>query len=851
MSVADVPPGLEAACLAVGSAPAQFRPSAEWLSWVALALGLLLTFAAWQGLRSTDAARVGERFGHRVAGIAEAIEERIRAYEQVLRGGVALAAASGHVTREQWRAYVASLRVEERYPGIRGLGFAQRVAARDLSAHVANIRNEGFIGYQVLPVGERAEYHPVVYLEPLSDRNLLALGYDLSSEPIRSAAMATARDIGAAVVSGKVVPVAEPEKKVGFVMVVPVYRSGVDPSMAEQRAHALVGYVYGLFVVSDFMHGLLGASTPDIGLEVFDAETIDPQALLYASVHNAHAPQHSEVVSLALPGRTWSVRVNSLPRFEAQADASKQQIVLVLGVLVSTLIWLVLHVMARIQRALAHANEITQALATSEVTIRAMFETVDDQALIMLDPRGRISNWNAGAERLMGHRASEIVGEHFSCFYVHEDVAAGKPQHNLDAATTQGKCDEQAWCMRKDGARFWATTRITAIRDESGQLRGFSNVTRDLSERKRAEERFQFVVEAAPAAMIMVSGDGRIVLVNSQTERLFGYRRDELLGEQVEKLIPRRLREDHVALRGSFLVAPTTRAMGAGRELYAVTKQGAEVAVEIGLNPVRIPGEETFVLASVVDISERKRAEQRLREYAEKLARSNHDLEQFAYVSSHDLQEPLRAVTGCVQLLERRIRDNFDDTSRQLFGHVVEGTRRMRELIDDLLEYSRVSTHAQALKLTDTGQVVSEVLADLRVLIDERGAQVSVEGLPVIMADVPQLRQLFQNLIGNALKFCTAAQPRIRIGAVRHDRLWEFSVADNGIGIERQHYERIFAAFQRLHTQEEYAGSGIGLAICKRVVEGHGGTISVESEPGRGSVFRFTLPVAEAVELAT
>jgi signal transduction histidine kinase/integral membrane sensor domain MASE1 len=231
--------------------------------------------------------------------------------------------------------------------------------------------------------------------------------------------------------------------------------------------------------------------------------------------------------------------------------------------------------------------------------------------------------------------------------------------------------------------------------------------------------------------------------------------------------------------------------------------------------------------------------------YAEELKRSNADLEQFAYVASHDLQEPLRAMTGCIQLLERRNRDRFDDSSRELVDHAVGAAGRMRQLIDDLLVYSRVNSRARQPEHVDTEELVMRLLAEQALAIAERRAQVTVGELPAVVADPTQLHQVFQNLISNALKFCDAEVPHIAIGAERRGGEWVFAVTDNGIGIEPQYFERIFAAFQRLHTREEYPGSGIGLAVCKKVIERHGGRVWVESTVGQGSTFYFSLPATE------
>ncbi len=226
----------------------------------------------------------------------------------------------------------------------------------------------------------------------------------------------------------------------------------------------------------------------------------------------------------------------------------------------------------------------------------------------------------------------------------------------------------------------------------------------------------------------------------------------------------------------------------------------------------------------------------------EELTRSNAELEQFAYVATHDLQEPLRAVASCVQLLQKRYEGQLDARADEFITHAVDGTKRMQTLINDLLAYSRISTHAQVFASTNCEMVLHEVLANLMVASAESSATVTHDALPTVNGDATQLAQLFQNLIGNALKFRGERPPKIHVGAVRKDGEWRFTVADNGIGMEPQYFERVFLVFQRLHTRKEYQGTGIGLAICKKVVERHGGRIWAESEPGQGSTFCFTIP---------
>jgi PAS domain S-box-containing protein len=335
------------------------------------------------------------------------------------------------------------------------------------------------------------------------------------------------------------------------------------------------------------------------------------------------------------------------------------------------------------------------------------------------------------------------------------------------------------------------------------------------------------------------------VILNLQAEKKFGYRRDELLGQQVTNIIPEgfaeRLHADGLRSAEDALA----QQIDTGIELTGLRKDGSAFPLEIMLSPLE-SADGTLVTAAIRDISVRKDAETHLLQKVEELRKSNEELEQFAYLASHDLQEPLRMVTSYTQLLARRYKGKLDDDADEFIAYAVDGATRMQRLIQDLLAYSRVGAKEVNLAETSSEEALQRALINLRGAIEETGAIVTFDHLPRVMADDGQLVQLFQNLVGNAIKYQNKGVPEVHVSAEVYSRKkWIFAVRDNGLGIERQYFERIFGMFQRLHKREEFAGTGVGLAICKKIVERHGGTISVESQPGMGSTFRFILAGAE------
>jgi len=362
-----------------------------------------------------------------------------------------------------------------------------------------------------------------------------------------------------------------------------------------------------------------------------------------------------------------------------------------------------------------------------------------------------------------------------------------------------------------------------------------------IAERRKSEAQLRQVIESVPNAIIMSDENSTITLVNTQAENMFGYHRKDLIGQPIDMLVPKRFRTQHPKYQTGFLHAPESRAMGAGRDLYALKNDGTEIPVEIGLNPIQTD-KGMQVLSAIVNITERKKTEKEIEAHTKELARSNEELEQFAHVASHDLREPLRMVSSYVQLLEQRYHNKLDQDANDFIHFAVDGATRMQTLINDLLSFSRVGTRGKPFQPTNVQEILDQVCNDLQFVIADHQAQIIYKNLPTLIADKTQLTQVFQNLISNAIKFHSDEQPLIQIDAIKQDNNWLFTITDNGIGIDPKFTERIFVIFQRLHTRDKYPGTGIGLAVCKKIIERHGGRIWFDPNHPQGTRFFFSLP---------
>lgn len=495
--------------------------------------------------------------------------------------------------------------------------------------------------------------------------------------------------------------------------------------------------------------------------------------------------------------------------------------------------------------ALAVIVDITERRRIAErmhetLALQAAIVASSEDALISETVSGVITSWNPGAERMFGYRAEEVIGRTILDLVVPPD-AADEEQEKLREIRVDGLVKSfDARRLHKDGRLIDVAIKISPIRDQGGRIAGLSVVKRDISERRRQEERFRAIVESMPAAMIMVNQAGIIELVNAQTELIFGYERRELTGQKLEILLPGRFRAGHPGLRDAFFLASSLRAMGAGRDLRGLRRDGTEFPVEIGLNPIQTE-EGVKVLAAVTDISERARTNRQMAEYRDELERSNKELATFAHVASHDLKSPLRGVVQLATWIEEDLREGSLETIPEHMRLLHRRIQRMENLLDDLLAFSRAGRVEGGLSRVAAGDLARD-LFELQspppgLLLELPG------GLPSFTTLVTPFEQVLRNLFSNAIKHHDRPAGRIRLDCTAEDDFgYAFTVTDDGPGIPPQYHERVFGMFQTLRPRDKVEGSGMGLALVKKIVETYGGKVVIESDGIRGCRVTFTWP---------
>lgn len=912
--------------------PSQARAAnlSRWSKRLPVALlvvaGGLFTLALFFFVRNSDQRRLQAEFDRRADVPATALQQEIDDPIFLLRSIGAFFFSSRSVDRKEFGGFTKESLTRLR--GLTALEWIPRVAGLDRPAHELLARADGLNQYrlwqrdaasQPTPVAVRDEYLPIFYSEPSWDS--ASLGLDLATDAESSAAMKQARDLAQPFAS-------PPFRKDGngrspwcYRIFAPVYTNLVPHATLVERHQYLGGYAAAVMdldlLVESTLKRLRGADMHYIAWRLSDGTNSAGVISLHQS---ANWPEADNVVEsrfwFEVGGRQWEMECRPTEKYLARHGNRRAWGVLAAGLAITLLSGAYLSMIqgraAQVGRIvdqrtaeLARSNQelkseihereqMQSALAAERDLVNALLDTIPDH-LYFKDRESRFIRISRSMAAIFNLRSpDEALGKSDFDFFAPEHARRARADEEEimnSGCPLVGREEKETW---PDGTSNWVSSTKQCLRDKAGNIVGTFGISRDITGRKRAEDRLrvQYQVEriladgpefdAAAQGILQVIGEalgwnvGAIWQIDdgSDTIRCRKFWKKHSAGAPAfEKAtseagfasgvgLPGRVWAtgkpvwiDDVVRDTNFPRAPFAAEAGLHSAFGFPIRAEREVlgVIEFFSHRIEKPDEELLQMFGAVggqigQFIVRKRAELALSHKAKELERSNRELEQFAYVASHDLQEPLRMIASYSQLLQRRYGNQLDADAHQFISFAVEGSARMQALINDLLAYSRVGTRAKEFTLIDCDEVLQRALKNLEIAIEECQAKVTTAPLPRVMGDLTQLTQLFQNLVGNALKFRGEKPAVVHVSAQLEGEAaapeWHFTVRDEGIGIEPQYFQRIFVIFQRLHSREEYAGTGIGLAVCQKIVERHGGRIWVESEVGQGSTFHFTVPKA-------
>ena len=828
----------------------------SFVPWLIMLIGLLVTFGIWQISNRDITSTAQARFDARAAQIVTAVEQRMQAYEQILRGGVGLLRTATTIDRQQWHAYVVNADMSKNYPGIQNMTVDFPIAAAQKQVHIATIRAEGYADYNILPeLPERPMYHSLVFVEPFGGRNLRAFGFDMYTSEVRRKAMDRAIDSGLPSMSGMVKLAQETNENVqhGFIYCLPAYRTTSPVDTPEHRRASLRALVCGAFRADDLMQGIFGSSNSDLELEIFD-ETISSTSQLYDSRHGDESTtsKFSRTNSTEIGGHNWQLRISANQAYGDSVSFTQSRLVAVAGVTLSSLLFgLVLSML----NTRFHARRIA-------VTLNSIGD-----AVVATDSEAHVTLLNPIAERLTGWRQSEAIGRPVDevIRVIHEGtrLPAVNPVKDVLTYGTPHSLAKHTLMVARDGSECAITDSCAPILDGKDKVSGAVLVFRDVTDEHAAQRALrdqQFytrsLLEASIDALITTDARGMITDVNKQMEALTSCTREELIGTSFKNYftdLPRAEAGIRQVLRDNRLT---------DYELTARARDGRET--EVSYNATTFydrAGKLQGVFAAARDVTERKRLELALQEKNVELEHASHMKSEFLANMSHELRTPLNAIIGFSEVLKDGLLGELLVQQQDYVTDIFKSGTHLLSLINDILDLSKVEAGKMTLELEqlEVATLVQESLLVVRekALAHHIGLVVDVPdtlaAFGPIWLDARKGKQILYNLLSNAVKF-TADGGTLTLRARRVDsatvpggcyaHYLELMVSDTGIGISAADQEKLFRPFSQIDSSlaRRYQGTGLGLVMVQHLAAIHGGKVGLHSVQGQGSDFTVWLP---------
>ncbi len=825
-------------------------------AWTVVLLTIVLSVFASRIVHQEEVSILRSAFWTRSSLAHAAILEHIGFHLGSVEAVAGLFEVDDSVQRKEFDNFVSSnLHL---YRGIHGIEWVPRIPIEEREAFEQSVRDDGLPAFhlkQWQPDGKwktndeqwSNEYAPVHYVQVVNGKDR-AIGIDLASNPTRRRALEKARDSNKPVATSAITLAHDSEPLVGFLLIVPTYEPGEVCDTVDQRRQHLKGFAVGAFHVRDIVNSVF-STRDDIGLQLRitdESPDSQPKVLFTSDGYTPSSNKYRRCVSAEIGGREWQFDWSYAPDYVADQVGWTSWLILLGGAALSALLGFVVNLYSgRADGIKALVDRRTMELRQANQELRIMQFAIDNSAdaVFFIGPDSRFSYVNKKASLDLQYSREELCN--LSVIDIDVDVtpeAWGPRWRQVVENVTERM---EATCQRKDGSYIDYEITTYYVKSEENE---FAIITaRDVSELNRTRRELkdigavQKLAAALPQPVYLYDFEKREnVFSNRHVGLHLGYSVDELaaFGSTFEA---EHLHPDDVPRVSDYLERIATEVPNTSLQLeYRMRHADGTFRTFLRSDAVfsrNDDGSVRQIVGSVTELDEL----QVLKRYALSLEQANDELEQFAYVASHDLQEPLRKVVSFCELLRKEYGDTIQGDGATYLEFAVDGASRMQKLIKDLLEFSRVGSRGQDAVEVPLQDGLDIALANLQVVIDETGATITSDDLPIVSADPTQLPQLLQNLIGNSIKYCERV-PEIHVGAEENTNNYVISVEDNGIGVDSKYFGQIFGVFKRLHNRSRYPGTGIGLAICKRIVERWGGEIWVESTPDVGTKFFFSVP---------
>lgn len=818
----------------------------HWYHWVVISASLILTITAWKISDNQIQEKRSELFKIQSEQLLAQISERMSHYEVALKAGAAAIQTFAPKTQvNDWKVFSKRLNLTDTYPGINGIGVIYFVPDNNISQFIEHQRKYR-PNFNVHPKHDEQEYWPITYIEPLKG-NEKAVGLDMAFEYNRFSAAKKARDSATTQITAPIVLVQDAKKTPGFLKYIPFYNSS-NISTAEQRQTHFVGHVYAPFIMHKLMEGTLMQSNRQLAFSIFDGDSNLYDELTPDNEHFDSKPLFQKTVTIDMYGRPWTFNIQTALSFKTSTHSSQPLIILGGGIVIDAMLVFIFLMLARSQKeAVTLANTINQRLSVKDKYYKHIIESAPC-GMIITNVDGVIETVNPQTELLFGYKSEELIGNKIDML-LPKRFQKQHPQHrdsfNNSPSNRQMGLNREVFGLTKTEHEFPAEIGLAQFKSGDDiktlatviDMSEHVKMSKELDEIAQAiiiqERYFKHIIESAPCGMIITNIDGVIETVNPQIELLFGYKSEELIGNKVDMLIPKRYQKQHPQHRNSFNKSPSNRQMGLNREVFGLTKTENEFPAEIGLAQFK-SGNDLKTLATIIDMTEHI-------QITEELKRSNRELSDFAYVASHDLKAPLRGIMQLSSWIEEDIADFADDDTKNNLALLMNRTSRLESLLEDLLAYSRIGRKIGDVQVVNIRELVLNIF-DLQNPSNEISITCD-NSLPEIKTYLVPLETIFRNLIGNSIKHNNnKSKLAINISAIEHSTFYEFSVEDNGSGIPKQHHKQIFELFKTLKPRDEVEGSGMGLSIIKKLLDYQNCKISVVSDGKSGTCFTFTWP---------